>query len=67
MPRNKNKARKTRGTFFKFSTVREIICSSTQDPSKRQDSLFSAQYQAKIVNFRFEAVYKEMSEAENNF
>ncbi len=67
MPRNKNKACKTRGPLLKFSTVRVLVFSSAQDHSLRRDSLFRAQYQAKIVNFRIGAVYKQRSKAENNF
>ena len=61
MPREK------RGPFFKLSIVQVLIFYSAQDPSKIINSLFSAQYQKKMVNIRFGAVYKQWSEAENNF
>ena len=63
----KIRAREKRGPFFKISTVRVLIFSSAQDPSYIVNSLLSAQYQATLVNFRFGAVYKQRSEAENNF
>ena len=67
MPRNKNRAREKRGPFFQISTVWVLIFSSTQDLSNKVNSLFSAKYQATIVDFRFRAVYKQRSESENNF
>ena len=47
--------------------MRVLIFASAKDPSNIVNSLSSAQYQAKIVDFRFGAVYKQRSEAENNF
>ncbi len=44
------------GLFLKLSTVEVLIFTSSQDPSKRVNSLFSAEYQAKIVNIQFGAL-----------
>ena len=63
---NKNRAREKRGPFYKLSTVQELMISSAQDPLNLANSLFSAQYQAKLVNFQFGAVYQQRSKAENN-
>ena len=48
----KNRAREKRGQFLKLSTERVLIFSSAQYPSYRANSLFSAEYPAKMLNIR---------------